>query len=244
MLNLKFDRRKNKSLAQQLLETIQLEIAHHRYGAHSVMPSVEVFADNYHISVDETKWIYHKLLDEKLIAKRKDEYLINDIEIPTIFFNRVHSIAEVIAANHYIPSQKDLNITIVDAPATLLEKYPLTQSQFLRIERIFYGDDQPLMLANIYFPLDVYKDLDKKDIKNKELWPILIDKYDMKVSHADLQFQAKKLSKQQIEQLDTHINFANFIEIFVYNADDQLIEYSEVYAKADEFSFRFDIKIK
>lgn len=244
MLNLKFDKRKNKSLPQQLLETIQLEIAHHRYGAHSIMPSVDIFAQNYHITHDETKWIYERLLDEKLITQKKDEYLINDFEIPNIFFNRVHSISQIISANHYQPSQKDLSITVVDAPKTFLEKYPLYNYQFLRVERIFYGDDLPLMLANVYYPLNKFKDIEKLDLNGKELWPILVEKYGMKVANADLQFQAKKLTKLQKEQLDTHMDFANFIEIFVYNDNHELLEYSEVFAKADEFSFRFDIKIK
>ncbi len=243
MLNLKFDRRKNKSLPQQLLETMQMEITHHRHGAHSVLPDLDEFAKKYQIKFEEAKWIYDQLLLTKLVVLKDKQYIISEFEIPSIFFNRIHSITQIIRANHYQPSQKDVSMEIVDCPQGILEKYPMNQSKYYKIERIFYGDERPLMLANVYYSLDRYEGIDRLDLKDKELWPIILEHFDFDVANANVRFQARKLSKLQIEQLETNQSFANYIEILIYNRKNELIEYTEVFANADEFSFRFDINL-
>lgn len=240
MLNLKFDRRKNKSLPQQLFEAIKREITLHHLSTHSKLENIKVFANQYQISEEETKWIYNELINEQLVVLKDGDYYFTDFEIPSVFFDNVHSILNIIENNNYKASFKDLKFEVIDSLEEINHNF---FGPALHIERIFYGDGRPVLLANFYYLLKNFPGLEKQDVKDKKVWDILRNQYQAVPKHVKMNFYVTKLNNEQKVLLETDFDYAHNIKSMIKNKDEILLEYSEIYLKIDEISFRFDIEI-
>ncbi len=243
MLNLKFDKRKNKSVPEQLVEAIKTEISLHHFATHSELAEMDVFAKQYQISLEDTNWVYETLIKEDLVIKKEDKYYFTDFEIPSIFFDNVHSILDIIEKNNYKASFKDLTFEVIDFPLDASKLIPKAEGPAVHIERLFYGDGRPVLLSHFYYSLKRYPSLDKVDVKNKMVWKILREKYKAEPNNVKMNFHVVRLNNRDKQLLETEFNYAHNVKSCIKDQDDELLEYSEIYLKIDEISFRFDTEI-
>lgn len=243
MLNLKLDKRKNRPVRQQLLDSLKSEINLHHFPSHAQLPQEDVFASRYEVSIQDVHWIYDQLLNEKLILRKEDDYYVSDFEIPSIFFNRVNSIIEIIKENKYDASFKDLLIETSETPRMLLESDPLLKGKCIHIQRQFMGDQKPLMLAHLYYPLNYFPGLDQLELQDREIWAILNKNYKVQPKGVQLLFEVKKIDKKQKHLLDTQFDFVHQVSSVIRDQNNQVLEYIIIYMRVDEMSFRFDIDL-
>ncbi len=243
MLNLKFDRRKNKSLPEQLLEAIKKEVTLHHFATYTELADMKEFAERYQISLEEVKWIYDELINEKCVLLKDNKYYFTDFEIPSIFFDDVHSIYDIIEKNNYKATFRDLNFEVCEFPDSAKENFPSLVGLSVHVERLFYGDSRPVLLANFYYPLDVFPNLDKEIFKDRPIWDLLKSKYDAIPEYVKQNFHVVLLKAEEKLLLETDFDYAHNVKSVIKSQKGDVLEYSEIYLKIDEISFRYDIKI-
>lgn len=243
MLSLHIDRRRNDTVKSQLIKGVKDYTNIHHLQGHVEMPKLADFASAYELSLSEAQEIYNALVDEKVIEKKGDKYLLIHFEMPSIFFDKLNTIISLIELNGFKASFKDIKISKVDAPESLLKMLPNGDGDYLEFERLYYGDDKPLMLAYLYYPLFKFKGLDKADLKNKQIWPHLNEKYGAVLDHLKIRYRTGLIDSVKMDHLATKNPLSNVIESIVMDKDNELMEYIINYTISDSFFVRLDTKI-
>lgn len=243
MLNLHIDRRRNDTVLEQLVSEMRNYTNIHHLTKDTEMPKLLDFAKNYELSETEAQEIYDTLEKEKIIVKKGNKYFLIHFEIPSIFFDKINTILKVIELNGFIPSFKDLKISKVDAPESLLKILPDTQGKYLEFQRLYYGDEKPLIMTYLYYPLSKFKGLDKADLKNKQIWPYLIEKYGVILDHIKIRYRTAIIDKEMMSYLNTNTSLSNLLESTIFDKDNELCEYIINYTISDSFYVRLETKI-
>ncbi len=243
MYNLNIDRRKKVDVPTQLVDSIKEYISTKQQFVDNRMWAIDEFADHYEISMDQAEWVYKQLLESNLIHQDKNAYFIEDFEIPVISFNKMNSIKDLISLNNMEASFKDLKQEIVSCPEELQEMKLDTNQRFLRIERLYYGNEKPLIYTVHYYDLNQFKDLDKFYQKNTEISDLLFKHYVANKDSSKLRFKGKMLSKAEMQLFDTQNPLSNYLESFIYQKDHSLYEYTQICILADTLRYRIDFDL-
>ncbi len=243
MLNLHIDRRRNDSVQQQLVAEMRNYTNIHHLSSDTEMPKLLDFARTYELSEKEAQDVYDTLVKENIIKKKDNKYYLIHFEMPSIFFDKIHSIIDLIELNGFKASFKDIQISVVDAPKRLLDMIPEGDGDYLEFKRIYFGDDKPIMLVKLYYPLSKFKGLDKVDLMNKQTWPYLTKTYGVSLSHVKLRYHTEIINEEMMHDLKTKSNLSNVIESTIFDKDNELMEYLINYTISDSFYVRLETKI-
>ncbi len=243
MLNLHIDRRRNDSMQTQLVKGVKEYTNTHHLQGNQAMPDLHEFAQAYEITVAEAQAVYDELVKENVVEKNGDKYLLLHFEMPSIFFNKINTIIQLIEMNGYKASFKDFSIKTVNAPASLLKMMPDEEGKFVEFQRLYYGDDKPLMWCYLYYPLRKFKGFDKVDMENKQTWPYLLSTYNVKLDHIKIRYRTAIMDDELMDRLNTNNPLANLLESTILDKDEELMEYLINYTISDSFYVRFETKI-
>lgn len=241
MYNLNIDRRKKVDVPTQLVDSMREYISSKQQFVDKKMWDIDEFAEHYDISMNQAEWVYQQLMESNLIHQEKNAYFIEDFEIPVISFNKMDSIKELIIANNMEASFKDLKKEIVSCPTELAHLNPYTK--YLRIERLYYGNQKPMIFTVHYYDLNQFNDLDTKAIKDTELSTLLMSEYGANKDYSKLRFKGKMLNKEEMKLFETQNPLSNYLESFIYQKDHTLFEYTQICILADSLRYRIDFDL-
>ncbi len=243
MYHLNIDRRKKVDVPTQLVDSMKEFISSKQQFVDKKMWGIDEFAEHYDISMDQAEWVYQQLLESNLIHQEKDAYFIEDFEIPVISFNKMNSIKELIYLNNMKVSVKDLSHEIVKCPSELSEIFMSDTKSFLKVNRLYYGNNKPMIHTVYYYDLSQFPNLDKKYKEGVELSDVLLNDYNASKDSSKLRFKGKMLSKEEMKLFETQNPLSNYLESFIYQADHSLFEYSQICILADTLRYRIDFDL-
>ncbi len=244
MLDLHIDRRRNESTQEQLYNHI-LEYARiHHINDELLMPELDLFSKTYNISFDDAQKLYTDLVDANVLEKIEGQYRLIRFQVPSIIFDKLTSIVELIKMNHFEPSVKELGWEVVDAPKELLKLHSESVGQYYCVQRLYYGDKKPLMVVKIYYPLSKYKDLDKADLEGQFIWGYILENYDIKLNYSISRYHAVNIDKQMMNYLNSNHQLANLIESVLYSEHNEVLQYIAAYTISDAFSIVIETDVE
>jgi DNA-binding GntR family transcriptional regulator len=121
-------------------------------------------ADNLKVDLSTVLLAHNKLVEERFLKKVAcDKYLVAYYELTNYFFYRNVAIYDAIIALGMTPSIQCLEKKIVKIDEQqILEMGFEPKETFLYINRIYKGNDKPIIILENYLPLSIFKDMDKK----------------------------------------------------------------------------------
>lgn len=243
MINFTLDRRRKVSLEQQVYELIKRHIVDRLCIKDERLPSLEEIHEKTGLSLKQADSIYVKLIEENFVYQHQRDYYVQAFEVSSYFFDRVHSILEVIELNQMRPSFKDLSLNVVKTPQSLIHKNAQEDEDYLCVERIFYGNEKAVFYTKIYYSLRRFPKLNQQLVFNQEIWPFLIKEYGVNIADVKLEFLGARLTRQQKEILETDSVIGNHVQSFVYDDQQKIVELTDIYTKSDAFHFRIDFDL-
>ncbi|MEJ2024720.1 MAG: GntR family transcriptional regulator, partial [Deltaproteobacteria bacterium] len=168
-----------------------------------------------------------------LISKTPKEFIYS-LDITTGFFKDIRNYG-------LRPGSKTLKVDVIQANekiAALLELNDDTRVIF--ILRVFYADDEPMMIEKNYMPYAEFKELLQVDLGGLR-YPVLKEKYNIVPHHANQTLTAVLCDEEAMEIFGFSKPQAGVeLEFMVYDAGDVPIEVGYYLYRGDKFKFNIN----
>jgi DNA-binding GntR family transcriptional regulator len=144
-----------KSIAEQVEELLRGRIRDGTYAPGSRMPSESELSEEFGVSRATVRTVLAKLAVNGLILRKQGDGTYVNVRVRELgaHLGNLWEFARIIETNGYKPTIKSL--TIEKKPATEKEAVALALEpgdELLSLTRLFYADNQPVILANNVLP--------------------------------------------------------------------------------------------
>lgn len=158
------DRRSSVPINEQIKESIKANILDQTFYYQSRVPSPRELADSLKVDLSLVILAHNKLVEERYLKKvGPEKYLVAYYELTNYFFYRNVAIYDAIIALGMKPSIQCLEKKVVEIDENKIAEMGFESGEtFLYINRIYKGDDKPIIILENYLPLSIFKDMDKK----------------------------------------------------------------------------------
>lgn len=188
----------------------------------------------------------------KCIDILRHEGLITRIQGVGTFINKPHvierSLEKVLSFTKNMeqvglkPSTKVLEKRVVTAADKYREKLNVgSEDKLLRLKRLRFGDDTPMLLETRFINLKYCPDIHEKELAGS-LYMLYQDLYDIRVSKAKQNLKIVYLDEKEAKLLQCKVGDPAFLVTGVTFSDrDEPIEYEESLYRGDEYEFFVEV---
>jgi len=224
------DRRSAVSFEEQIKESIKALILDQTFYYQAVLPNPNHLAKHLHMEPKEVQAAYDELVDVRYIKKRSnDEYEVAYFELTNYFFYRNVAIYDAIIALGMTPSIQCLEKKVVKFDnQRLLQMGFKSGEKLLYINRIYKGNDVPIIILENYLPLSVFEDMDKRFTGSEPLNAYMQKEYGIYAKLSNRITKAVNLTASLALLLGERKHAASIQSTNrVYDQHDRLIDYGQ-----------------
>lgn len=168
-----------------------------------------------------------------LLAKTPEEFIYS-LDITTGFFKDIRNYG-------LQPSSKTLKVEVVEANERIASFLDLNQEmRAIFMLRVFYANDEPIMIEKNYMPYSEFKDLMNMDL-NGLRYPLLKEKFNVVPHHANQTLTAV-LCDEEAKKLFGFPTFQACVELefVVYDKSNVPIEVGYYLYRGDRYRFNIN----
>lgn len=223
------DRRSKKPFDVQIKESIKALILDQTFYYQDLLPSRETLALSLNIDLNTVDAAYKHLIKENHIKKTDLGYEVSYLELTNYFFDRNTAIYDAIIALGLTPSIECVKREIVELSKKEAESLGFKDSRkFLYINRIYKGNQRPLIILENYLPLDIFPDIDQKLKGFEPLNAFLFETYGLYAMESHRVTKAVNLSKVISNYLNEEVGSPSISSTnHVYDQYKRLIDYGK-----------------
>ena len=222
------DRRSSVPIHEQIKESIKASILDQTLYYQSVMPLSDQLADALKIDVSFVHIAYQKLVEEGFLKKIDEQtYAVAYYELTNYFFYKNVAIYDAIKALGMIPSIECLKKEIVDLDEDKLRQMGFQpHEKCLYINRIYKGNDKPIIILENYLPLSIFTDIEHKFNGTEPLNAFMERAYGIKAKISRRMTKAVNLGEELAMHLGERKNAASIQSVNrVYDDKNRLIDF-------------------
>ncbi|MDO9629225.1 MAG: GntR family transcriptional regulator [Acholeplasmataceae bacterium] len=180
MKDIKFaiDKRSTVSVVDQIKDYIYIGIMKLKIQNGDILPNIEDLAIDLNVPKVAIKNAYQKLIDIALIMRINGHYEVTYNSNPNVFHNQLILVNETLKSLGETPEITILNKVVVKVSSDIAKKtgYPVDQ-ELVNFTRLYKSNNQPLFVIKMYFPLDIFPNLDQIDMTNKFFYSFFRNEY-------------------------------------------------------------------
>ena len=225
------DRRSTVKYDIQIKDNIKALILDRTLYYKTLLPTPSELSAHLDIHKKDVSEAFIQLEKERYIKSEKDQYQVSYIELTNYFFERNTSIYDAIISLGLTPSIKCIEKNVIQLNKTDIKRigFDVTkENKYLYINRIYYGDKQPIIILENYLPLYIFKDMEHHFIGHEPLNNYIDDNYGFKASVSKRVTKAVNLKKEIAELLNERVNAASLQSTnHVYDKRGRLIDYGQ-----------------
>lgn len=137
-----------------------------------------------------------------------------------------------------IPISKILSLKVKKPAISVMKKMQLEEEQLIcEIKWVRFANDEPLIYETISLNYNFVKGIENKKIEKRKLYEILIQDFNIKMTHGNEFFYPCKLDSEQAKYLKLHENDLGMkIKRIVFQGKD-VIEYTSSIVRGDRFVY-------
>jgi DNA-binding GntR family transcriptional regulator len=183
-----------------------------------------------HIDVEFTEKAYKKLIKENYIKYLDQQgYTVAYFELTNYFFYRNIAIYDAISALGLTPSIECIEKKVVTLSDLELKHMGFDSNEkLLYINRIYKGNDKPIIILANYIPLSIFLDMDKKFNGIEPLNAYMDKEYNIKAKLSFRVTKAVNLTSKLASLLGERKNAASIESTNkVYDQYNRLIDYGQ-----------------
>ncbi len=236
--SISIDRRSAIGYDQQVKESIKSLILDQSFYYQSVLPNPEEIAEFLHIDKKYVQKAFDSLSSERYIKKNdKNDYEVAYFELTNYFFYRNVAIYDAIKALGMTPSIECLEKKIVKLPEKRLYEMGFKKGEKLfYINRIYKGNQKPIIMLENYLPLSILKDFDQRFIGTEPLNAYLEKEYQIKAKLSHRVTKAVNLSQELADILGERKHAASIQSTNkVYDQFNRLIDFGQSHTTSNYY---------
>lgn len=223
------DRRSNTPFDEQIKDRIKASILDQTLYYQTVLPPVKAVADLLDIKESKVKKAYDKLESEGLIHFSDGIYSVSYFELTNYFFDRNTAVYDAIKVLGLEPSIKCLKREVVklkNDKIIAMGFKPSDGKEFFHIQRIYCGNDQPIMVLENHLPVSIFEDINDAFVGVEPLNEFLRGHYGIQAQISERVTKAVNLNKKMANLLNERVNAASIQSTnHIYDKFGRLIDY-------------------
>jgi len=224
------DRRSRVEYKIQIKESIKSLILDQSFYYQTKLPNSLELANHLNLEESIIKSAYAELCVERYIQKDNDnDWIVSYFELTNYFFDRNVAVYDAIKALGLKPSIKCLEKKIVVLDKEVINKmgFDITQAnKYFYINRIYLGDNQPIMLLENFLPLYIFPEISENFIGNEPLDAYISKNYGIKAEISKRIIKSVNLTADIAKILNERKNAASIQSTNkIYDKNQRLIDY-------------------
>ena len=235
------DRRSKTPLDIQVTRLIRTAIFSDAYG--NRLPDRFELMESFDIDDATLDKVLERLTKSRLIAPEPDgHYGINLFKSTILMDKRVISLEEHITRIGRKFSSKDVLMKTLDADDTLVQHGFKKNEKVVYFRRVYFADDVPVSLMDVYLPLALYPDLQSVLPQYNGFYRMISEYYGFKIGVSHRIYSARTLTKEMAELLNYAPGSACFHSAIETHAKTgELLEYSLQYTTAEIIRMEYSL---
>jgi len=241
--SISIDRRSTVSYSEQVKESIKSLILDQTFYYKTILPAPASLAAHLLIDQKLVETAYDQLVRDQYVKQNINRsYEVAYFELTNYFFYRNVAIYDAIIALGLTPSIQCLEKKIVTLDEKTLEKMGFKPHEKLfYINRIYKGNDVPIIILENYLPLSIFPEIDQKFVGNEPLNAYMDQNYDVHAKISSRVTKAVNLSEELAQYLGERKHSASIQSTNkVYDQFDRLIDYGQSHSRS---SYYFQVLI-
>jgi GntR family transcriptional regulator len=201
------------------------------------LPSEERLSSDLKVSRKVVRTAYASLSTENWIKRfPKLGYMVQKEVVYTEFSTKFRTVSDEMKTAGLSPSFKLIERSVIEASKVEFNVFQNRGKQ-LKLIRLFYADDQPLLVMESYYPLELFPILEASDLDKEGVFPILKRVYGTEITKGRKSLHPMLMSQAMAKLLQVESQSAcMFLESHVYDQHGQFIEFALTYAIGNRIS--------
>src|SRR5690625_36348 len=218
------------------------KIENNEYKENEKLPSEREFCQLYGLSRITVRQALQELALEGYIYKLHGKGTFVAPKSYNQNLVKLYSFTEEMKKMGKKPKTKVLSFNKIVADERLATKMQLQKfDEVFQVIRLRLADEEALMYETSYLPKKVFDKLTKDELKQRPMYDIFFDDYQIRVTKAIERFSATNIRKDEAEYLKVdETQPAMLIKRYAYN-NEQLIEYTISVARGDKFAYTVEL---
>jgi len=225
----------------QVYEYLQSMIRRNKIGFGDKLPTEMALAERFSLNRMTVRKALDKLVVEKMVVRKRGQGTFLISKAPKEFTYNLDIISgyfKDIRKYGLLPSSKTLTVEVMDANRRIAALLELEKDiRVIFMQRVFFANEEPIMIEKNYMPYSEFKDLLKMDLSGLR-YPILKEKYNV------IPYRANQTLKAILSD-DDAMNLFGFtkqqacveLELVVYDASNVPIEVGYYLYRGDKYKF-------
>jgi len=244
LLGVKVDRRYGVALDIQVAQSLRTLIMNNALHFNEELPEPEQIASWLDVSVKDVESAYRILIKEKALTLRNNIYQVSYFEVANRFHQHLVTLSDALAQMNMKPRID----TLICEPLVCNEKLAKESGfavgeSLLRLKRVYYGDDIPLISYDAYLPLQLFPNLQHTIVDNTPYYPILTSHYGQTIAVSNRLMKVKILPKNEMKLFNVpNVSAAYHVVSHLYNREGVLLEYATSFS-SPTYYFQYEHRI-
>ncbi len=216
MEKIKIDKRQATPIQIQISQSIKHLLIDQQIKYLQKMPSIDQLAEGLDVDRLDVKQAYQRLLIENLLHTEQGEYFANYVSFSSDYYLKVSRLYDIIKNLGLTPSIKTLKKKITSLPLHLVVDPSIDKDEtYILLKRIYYGNDIPLAVMDIYLPQSSYAGIENMNFDEKPLYEAIYFTYGKLLSSGRRLMSVINLSREDAKILNAAVDVASYQVISV-----------------------------
>lgn len=223
----------------QIFEELYKEITEGSYNEGDKFPSDTELVKKYEVSRGTIREALKMLYQRGMLVRKQGKgsfITYNKIEQDA---KRLMGFTELMKSHGKEPSAKILEITTKIPSSRIQRLLHLTEhDKIVKIERLRFGDNEPLIIERSYFNFDLFKDLMRFDLEKESIYLLLYNNTKIRLGEAKQSIEAIGAGQHESELLKVEPGTPLlFIKRRIKTKHGKYFQYSEDVYRSDKLNF-------
>jgi DNA-binding GntR family transcriptional regulator len=242
---IKIDKRQATSIQLQIAQSIKNLLFDQQINYMNEMPSIDDLAIYLDVAVADVKQAYHRLVVENLLHQEHGIYYANFVNLSSDFYFKMTKLYDVIKNFGLTPTIKTIKKRVTELPVNLALDPSIDPTiPYVQLKRIYYGNDIPLAIMDIYLPQESFKGIEQMNFDEKPLYEALFFTYGKLISSGRRLMSVVNLPREDAKILNSAVDTASYQVVSItFDQHKKLIDISRSISTMNQY-FEVDFEEK
>ncbi len=224
----------------KIYEELLRQIREGKYQENDLFPSDTELVKKFNVSRGTVREAVKLLLQQGYLVREQGKGTFVTYKKIQQDPDRLIGFTELMRQHNLKPSAKIIEKTVSNPPAHISHVMQLADDKkVVRIVRLRFGDNQPLIIERSYFDYDLFEPIYSMDLENNSIYELLYNFTETRLGKATQCIEAISAAQQEQQLLDVEIGTPLLLikRLIHTKEDDQIFQYSEDVYRSDRINF-------
>lgn len=237
MEKIKIDKRQSNPISLQIFQDIKSLLINQDIKYMDVLPSIDELASFLEVEQADVKQSYHRLTFENFFHHEHGKYYANYVNLSSDYYLKVSKLYDIIKNLGLTPTIKTIKKRVTSLPFGFAVDPAIDPNgNYIQLKRIYYGNEIPLALMDIYLPQSRFEGIDQVVYDEKPLYEAIYFNYGKLLSSGRRLMSVVNLSREDAKILNAAQDIASYQVISVsLDQDKKLIDVSRSISTMNQY---------